>query len=372
MIIDRYLFKEIIVSLISVTTVLLLIFSSKHFVRYMSDAVAGELPTSMILQLLSLFTLSYLVLIVPFAMYLSVIITLGRLYKDNEITAAEACGLGLPRIIQSVFYLSVLLAVFVGLLALWVVPWAESEQYNIRDLAKTESEFEFIAPGRFHEIRGGKGVFYIEDISPEVGRMKKVFVYIKEEGKIDIFSSLTGYLEVDSKMGSQFIVLENGYRFEALEPDGGYRLHDYDKSGVRIAQHAASSGKLKMIERPTISLWNDKTAEAQAELHWRIAMPISCVLLTLMAVLLSKTNPRQGRFGKLFVALIAYIAYIYVLMLTKTALKNGDVPLMLGMWWVHALAIIFIMILLANQFGWRWVVSQIFSSEKTNNRKVIN
>lgn len=406
MIIDRYLFKEIIVSLVSVVTVLLLIFSSKHFVRYMSDAAAGELPTSMIFQLLSLFTLSYLVLIVPFAIYLSVIITLGRLYKDNEITAAEACGLGLPRIIQSIFYLSLFLSLIVGILSLWVAPWAEAEQYNIRDQARAESEFGFIAPGRFHEIRDGRGVFYIEDIDDDTGEMSKVFVYLQEDGKTDVFSSLTGYMELDEDSGSHFIMLENGFRFEVLASnniddevenkekaenninDGiaekekakekktnkekvergkleknkveveGYRLHDYQKSGIRITQQVVSSGNVKIIERSTASLIGDDSPEAQAELHWRIAMPVSCVLLTIMAVLLSKTNPRQGRFGKLFVALLAYIAYVYVLMLTRSGLKNGDIPLALGMWWVHVLAVIFIVILMGNQFGWRWFLAQ--------------
>ena len=370
MIIDRYLFKEIIISLVSVVTVLLLIFSSKHFVRYMSDAAAGELPTSMIFQLLSLFTLSYLVLIVPFAIYLAVIITLGRLYKDNEITAAEACGLGLPRIIKSIFYLSLILSLFVGVLSLWVAPWAESEQYNIRDQARAESEFGFIAPGRFHEIRGGRGVFYVEDVS-ESGTMSKVFVYLKAEGKTDVFSSLTGYMLLDKQTGSHFIVLQDGFRFEVLAEDGGYRLHEYNKSGIRIAQEAVSSGKVKIIERSTASLFGDESAAAQAELHWRIAMPISCVLLTMMAVLLSKTNPRQGRFGKLFVALLAYIAYVYVLMLTRSALKHGDIPLWLGMWWVHALAIVFIFMLVGNQFGWRWVLSQIGLNKGSKERKLI-
>lgn len=369
-IIDRYLFKEIIISLISVITVLLLIFSSKHFVRYMSDAAAGELPTSMIFQLLSLFTLSYLVLIVPFAIYLAVIITLGRFYKDNEITAAEACGLGLPRIIKSIFYLSLILSFLVGVLSIWVAPWAEAKQYNIRDQARAESEFGFIVPGRFHEIRGGRGVFYIEEIadpkSMQSGEMSKVFVYLNAGAKLDVFSSLTGYIEIDKETGSRFIVLQDGFRFEVVADGGGYRLYKYKKSGIRVMQEATDSGKVKIVERRTASLIDDESAAAQAELHWRIAMPISSILLTIMAVLLSKTNPRQGRFAKLFVALLAYIAYVYVLMLTRSALKQGDIPLFLGMWWVHALAIVFIIVLLGKQFGWRWLFSQL---SLTKNKK---
>jgi len=357
-IIDRYLFKEIIYSLLAVLTVLLLIFVSKHFVRYMSDAAAGELPAYLIFQLLSLFTLSYLVMIVPFALFLSVIITFGRLYKDSEITAAEACGLGIPRIMQSTFYLSLLIAVIVGTLSIWVAPWAEEQQYLIRDQAKSESELGFISAGRFHEIRKGNGVFYVERFSDDNKTMYNIFVHLQNGSKMDIFSAPTGYMELDRETGSQFIVLQNGYRYEELADNKGYRLHEYESSGVRIAQEAVVSNVQKIIAQPTSLLFKDDSSESKAELHWRIAMPISCVLLTLMAVLLSHTNPRQGRFAKLFIALLAYIAYVYLLMLTKSWLKNGNVPVELGMWWVHLMAAIFVFYLAANQFGWQWMRSQ--------------
>ena len=204
----------------------------------------------------------------------------------------------------------------------------------------------------------------MEDISAKTGKMKKVFVYLRNDQKLDVFSSLTGFMQLDEKTGSQFIVLEDGHRYEVLPEEEGFLLYDYSKSGIRVEQQIERSGKVKIIERTTASLLNDPSSEAQAELQWRVAMPISCILLTIMAVLLSKTNPRQGRFGKLFIALLAYIAYVYVLMLTRSGLKNGDIPLFMGMWWVHGLAVVFILILLGNQFGWRWFLSRIFPLQK--------
>lgn len=359
MIIDRYLFKEIISSLLAVLSVLLLIFVSKHFVRYMSDAAAGELPTYLIFQLLSLFTMSYLVLIVPFALFLSVIITFGRLYKDSEITAAEACGIGIPRLMKSTFYLSLLLSMIVGVLSIWLAPWAEEQQYVIRDQAKSESEFGFIAAGRFHEIRNGDGVFYVERFSDDNKTMQNVFVQLMLGDTLNVFSAPSGYMQTDKKTGAQFIVLNNGYRYEELPDNQGYRLHEYESSGVRIAQEAPNSRVEKIIAQPTAFLLQSDSPNAKAELHWRIAMPLSCVLLTLMAVLLSHTNPRQGRFAKLFIALIAYIAYIYTLMLSKNGLKNGDIPVELGMWWVHLLALLFVVYLAAQQFGWQWLSAKL-------------
>jgi len=329
----------------------------------MSDAAAGELPTYLIFQLLGYFTLSYLVLIAPFALYLAVVLSLGRLYKDNEITAAEACGIGIPRIMKSVFYLSLFMAVCVGVLSVWIAPWAEEQQYSLRDQAKMESEFGFIAAGRFHEIRRGQGVFYVESFSDDNRIMRNVFVQLQTGDKVDIFSANRGYLDVDKKTGASFIVLQDGYRYEELENNQGYRLHEYKSSGIRIEPESIAKGKRKVIATSTKDLMEIDTLEAKAELHWRIAMPISCILLTLIGVLISRTNPRQGRFGKLFIGLLVYILYIYILMLTKNWLKHGDIPMFVGMWWIHFLMLIYLFVLAGRQFGWQWMVAKITRKE---------
>ena len=350
MIIDRYLIKETIISWLSVLLVLLLIFCSKHFVRYMSDAAAGELPTSMIIQLLSLFTLSYLVLIIPFAFYLAIVITLGRLYKENEITAAEACGIGIPRITKSIFYLSLTLAILVAGLSLWVAPWAEYKQYEIRNEAKSEAEFAFIAPGRFHEIRGGRGVFYVESIASGSGIMRNIFVQLQEQNRTDVFTAPAGSLRKNEATGDYFLVLKQGFRYEQLE-NGEHRRYKYAESGIRIYQSSRTLGTDKIIAQPTLKLFSMEGKESIAELQWRFSMPIACVMLGLIAVLLSRTGPREGRFGKLFVSLIVFIVYIYALMLNKNGVARGDIPIYLGTWWVHILAGFYIYYLARQQFG---------------------
>ncbi len=356
-IIDRYLFKETLISWLSVLVVLLLIFCSKHFVRYMSDAVAGELPAYMVFQLLSLFTLSYLVLIIPFAFYLAIIITLGRLYKENEITAMEACGIGIPRITKSLLLLSVGLAVLVGVLSLWVAPWAELKQYEIRDEARAKSEFSLLAPGKFHEIRGGKGVFYMEALSKDQSRMLNIFIQLDKDGKADVFSARSGYVKPIENSNDYFVVLENGYRFQEM-PDGGFQLQQYVESGVRIYQNRQPFSTTKIIAQPTAALFGASSLESIAELQWRLSMPVSCIFLGLIGVLLSRTTPREGRFAKLFFALLVYIAYIYPLMASKAGVAQASIPPWLGLWWVHLAALIFVLFLLQRQFGAYWLKLQ--------------
>ena len=355
MIIQRYFLREISVTLVAVLSVLLLIFMSKHFVRYMSDAAAGVLPTELIVQLLMLFTLSYLPLIIPFALFIAILVAMGRLYKDSEITAMEACGIGIPRIIQSTFRIALGLALLVALLSVWAAPWAEKRQYDLRDLAKVKSEFSFLAPGRFHEIRGGDGVFYVESMSEDKQHMEKVFVFLGGEQGQNVFVAQTGFQQSE-KDGTHYIVLEDGSRFEALAEDGGFRLHRYQRSGIRVSPQDVEVGSRPLKAASNEQLFARGNAADMAEWQWRLSMPLSCVLLTILAVVMSRTNPRQGRFAKLFVALLLYIVYFYLLTMAHAWMKDEIVPAWIGMWWVHGAMLLVVLALLVKQLGVRWVL----------------
>lgn len=346
-------------SLSGVLSVLLLIFMSKHFVRYMSDAAAGTLPTEMILKLLLLFTLSYLPMIIPFALFIAVLVAMGRLYKDCEITAMEACGIGIPRIMRITLSISVGLALLVGGLSLWGAPWSEKRQYDLRDLAKVKSEFSFLAPGRFHEIRGGDGVFYVEAMSEDKSHMENVFVFLRGENRSqNVFVAQRGVQRSDDD-GSHYIVLEDGSRYEALPGGSGFRLHQYQRSGIRVSPQDVQAEGRPRKAWTSAQLFATANAADMAEWQWRMSMPISCVLLTLLAVVMSRTNPRQGRFAKLFVALMMYIVYFYLLTMANAWVKEGVVSPAVGMWWVHGLMLLAVGLLLVQQLGIRWVTETL-------------
>lgn len=358
MIIQRYFLREISITLVGVLSVLLLIFMSKHFVRYMSDAAAGVLPTELIVQLLLLFTLSYLPLIIPFALFIAILVAMGRLYKDSEITAMEACGIGIPRIMQTTFSIAVGLALLVALLSVWAAPWSEKRQYDLRDVAKVKSEFSFLAPGRFHEIRGGDGVFYVESMSEDKQHMEKVFVFLRgEEGGQNVFVAQTGFQQSEAD-GTHYIVLEDGSRFEILPEEDGFRMHRYQRSGIRVSPQDVVVGSRPRKAWSNEQLFDRATAADMAEWQWRLSMPISCILLTMMAVVMSRTNPRQGRFAKLFAALIMYIIYFYLLTMAHAWVKDEVVPSWLGMWWVHGVMLSVVLALLVKQLGVRWVMEK--------------
>lgn len=353
MVVDRYFAKETLSVLGSVLGVLVVIFASKHFVRYMSDAAAGELPTYLILELLGLFTLASLTLMLPFSVFLAVVLTLGRLYRDSEMVALEACGVGTPRIIKAAALLGCGVAIVVAFLSMVVAPWTEKQQYALRDLAMSESEYSMIEGGRFHEIRGGKGVLYVEGSSEGGRRMDNVFVRILEDGKLDVFTAKSGYQRTDPQTGARYLVLENGFRYEELPNHAGFRLHQYQASGIRIEQQLSTRNVDPIVARWSWELFGSEPREI-AELHWRIAMPMSCLILTMLAVPLAKARPRQGRYAKLILALLVYIAYTYSLMLGRSWLEKGIIPPEFGLWWAHAGALFLFGLLLMAQFGWAW------------------
>lgn len=358
LVVTRYLFREIAGTLVGVLFVLLLIFASKHFVRYLSDAAAGLLPTSLVLQILAYFLLSSLIFILPFAFYITVLIALGRLYQDNEITAMEACGVGIPRIMRSVAGFALLFAAGVAALSLWIAPWAESQQYAIRDQARAQSQLALVAEGRFHDILGGRGVFYVEELSDDKRRMTNVFVQIENEDKVDVFSARSGFLEVYPITGHRYVVLQDGYRYERL-PDGRFRIHRYEEGGVRVLEPEISRSGTPHPAKPTTALLDSDERRDQAEFQWRLSMPLSAVLLGILAVLLSRTSPRQGRFAKLFVALVIYAVYFNLMTLSESWIEKGELPAAIGMWWTHLVIVALIIWLMGRQFGWPWILSSL-------------
>ncbi len=364
MLINRYLVKEVMANLFAVLVVLILIFASKHFIRYMSDAASGHLPTEFIFKLLSLFTLNYMVLIIPFSLFLAILISLGRMYKDSEITAMESCGIGIPHLIRALAVFVLLVAALVASLSFWVAPWAEKTQYLIRDQAGAESEVAFIAPGRFHQIRKGQGIFYIESIDPVSKQMRDVFVHLEIDGKIDIFTAQRGFLRKADQGKARYLVLEKGTRYEVLAEGRGYRFHEFEKGEVQVWQQGDKSTAARASTQSMSELLSSSQPSEIAELHWRLAMPISCIVLALLAVLLSRSDPRQGRFAKLFIALIFFISYLYLMMIGKTWLKQEVLPSYLGIWWAHALFISLVFYIWHRQYG----IAYLFSGLKSLQR----
>jgi lipopolysaccharide export system permease protein len=354
LIIERYLLKEVLQTLLAVTGVLSLIYVSNRFVRFLTEADAGALPAGMVVELLSLQSLNAMVLLLPLALYLSIILAFGRLYKDSEMTALAACGVGPGRMLRNILGVGLLFAVLVAGVSLYAGPWAEERSYQLMDRAKSASDISTITPGSFRESTTGDLIVYIEGLAPDRRTMNDVFIQSEKKGRQTIITAPSAYQRTDPKTGDRFIVLVNGYRYEGVPGNADFKVVQYKEHAVRIEEKAVAPATRQLAAVPTQTLWQSTEPGAGAEIQWRIAMPVSAVLLALLAVPLSRSNPRQGRYAKLFAGILIYVVYNNLLGVARAWLERGVVPAWVGLWWVHGLLLLGVAALLLQQVGIKW------------------
>lgn len=355
LIIERYLIREIALTFLGVTLLLLLMFFSSTFIRLLSEALEGDYPVGILFSLFALKAVGKIVFILPFAFFIAVLLAFGRLYKDNEVVVLFACGAGPGRLFSSVAKLALLVALVVGCLTLYFAPWAAEQGSRLLDVAGARQEIEGIVPGRFNNLGFGEPTIYAEAYDAKSKRLSGLFVlgsHLGMDGKRGeeyLLSAKSAYERIDPQSGARYLVLENGVRYEGVLGQLDYRVIRFAEHGIHIRTRPVVASERPRSAVSTLQLWNSDDRADVAELHWRIAMPISTLLLALLAVPLSKSSPRQGRYAGLFLGILTFLVYKNLLTFGQSALSKGSVPPVLGMWWVHALLLMMLGLLLWRQ-----------------------
>lgn len=360
--IDRYVMREVFYTLLAVTPVLLLIFLSHRFVLYLGDVAGGHFTEDILPPLLALNSISILPLLLPLVFYLSVLLALGRLYRDSEMIVLAACGVSPTRVLSTVIASALGLAVIVAALSIYVVPWAIARSDQIAHRAESAPEISLLTAGRFKESRAGDRIVYVEEISPDFKEMHNVFIQSRERGKVDILAAQSGHRYVD-KNGNEFVVLEHGNRYQWTPNRPDYKIANYEKYTLRIRQRKAEPEEDLRKTRSIAALLNSDERQAKAEVQWRLSMPLSAILLAMLGALLARTTPRQGRYAKLFMAIVLYIIYNNLLSVARAWVDQGRVPPLIGLWWVHALLLLGIILLYVRQAGVNWLFGRMGRKE---------
>ncbi|MDH5545685.1 MAG: LPS export ABC transporter permease LptF [Gammaproteobacteria bacterium] len=350
MIIERYLLKEITLNFLSVLAVILLIFGGHHFVRFMEHAASGSLPVEYIFKILFVFILAQMMLLLPGAMFIAFLVSLGRFYRDYEMTAMFACGVGLPRLLRSLVLYALVFSLIVGVMSIWVAPWAERTTRELRFEASLVAEFNALTPGRFHPISKNRGVFYLEKTTGTEG-LERVFVFLETERGMEAFSAKRGRRENNAQ--GDFLVLEDGSLLQRNAKEDSWALLRYGDAQLRL-QTPMDAGQLYRVREKRIeSLFDEFNRKNIAELYWRFSIPFASVILLILAVFVSKSEPRQGRFGKLFFAILIYIFYIYGMIMSKNWLRSDTVPLLPGIVGLHMIFVVATITMAWRQLGIR-------------------
>ncbi|HLF66339.1 MAG TPA: LPS export ABC transporter permease LptF [Gammaproteobacteria bacterium] len=331
LIISRYITLEVMLTTLAVLLVLLLISLANAFVGYLSDAAQGVLPLRLVLYVLVLnipFLTSFLL---PLAFFFGILLGLGRLYADSEMTALLASGYGPVQLLRSLLPLIALVVLITGALNF---SWAPQTMHElIHTLAKAEQDLltRLVLPGRFQKTQGGEYVIYVQAFDPETKQAQGVFIMQQKgiEQESHVVTSKTGYQWTDPVTQSRYIVLEEGDRYFGTPGAADFQQMSFDRYGVHIAQ-AKEEFKVRERAQTTQGLWRSAEPKARSELQWRACLSLSVVVLAIWAMLLAQIKPRQGKYANALPAILVMILYINLLILAKGWVADGYFGAMYG------------------------------------------
>jgi lipopolysaccharide export system permease protein len=336
--VQRYVLREVVQTWLAVTGVLVAILVSNQLSRVLGQAADNQYGRRVVFDLIALGAIMNLSVIVPVGLLLAVVLTLGRLYHDSEMAALQACGFGPARLLTPLFGFAAVISLALSWLVFVQVPQADRQAQLLRQSALKEAQFGQLDAGRFRSFSGGDAVFYAERVDQE-GVLHNVFVQRESAGRIEVALADTATYSKAAANGVHLVTLFNGRRYEGIPGRDDFRVIEFREHGIPIATPTDVVATKDPDTKPTRELLGSDAPADIAQLQFRASTPIMALVLTLVAVPLSRLRPRQGRYARVGFAIVVYFVYSNLLSAAKVWLEKGDLPPAVGVWWVHAAAL---------------------------------
>ncbi len=355
MIFRRSIIAELTSTASAVFTVLFSILFSVGLVRILGQAAGGRVDNEAVVQLVALTALTWLPVILTLTLFIAVLMTLSRAYRDSEMVVWFAAGQSLLAWVGPVLRFAWPIVIAIGLLAFFVTPWSQAQIEDARTRFAQRDDVSRVAPGRFIESGGAERVFFVESVDFEGGEVRNVFVSARSRGRETLVVAENGIIEV-APNGDRYIVLKKGRRYEGTSGQLEYRTLEFDSYSIRIESRPDRPiGERRAKALPTFQLVTQPTATNLGEILWRIGAPVMALLVTLLAIPLSYTNPRVGRSINLIIAVLAFAVYVNVLNTVQAYVQQDRLSFGLGVWVVHGAVLALIVVLFARRLflhGW--------------------
>lgn len=352
----RSLMKEFLAVGGSVGLVLLLIILTRLLIRFLGDAAGGLVEAEAVLALMGFSLLSYLPVVLCLAVFIAILLTLSRSYRDSEMQVWFSSGLSLLAWIRPVMRVAVPVAVAVAFMSLFLTPWtlAQSQSYLAR--LKSRDDVSRVTPGTFYESKGAQRVAFVDATSDTQQNVNNVFVESKRQDKVSVVVAERGLQRTEAN-GERFLVLEKGRQYEGVPGTAEYQIVDFESYAMRIdnKEPVPETPSTRAMSVP--ELWKSASPEAFAEFHWRLALPIVTLLLAIAAIPLSFVNPRSGRSWNLLVAILVFVLYYNTLNIFQVWTAKERIPVWVGMWPVHGAMLLVLLALFSRQMlALRWLL----------------
>ncbi|OQW73320.1 MAG: LPS export ABC transporter permease LptF [Proteobacteria bacterium ST_bin11] len=350
-VLDKMIIKELFQTVSAVLVVLVVIIVSRKFIKVLAQAIEGNIANDTVMTLLGLKIVVATTTFLPAALFMAVLMVLGRMYREQEMAAISSAGGSVFTIYRAIFMLVVPLSLAGMGLSMLASPWAEAKTEQLMHHDKQNADIRGIAAGRFSEYSDGDLIFYTENVDEE-GRMHKVFVQNKQGEKAGVVNAEFGWLK--NLPGGLYLVLENGERIQGVPGNKDFTIEAFKEYAVLIEKKVTILN-LGREATATENLWVSSELRDVAELQDRFSTPFGVVLLAFLAVPLAKLSPRGGIYGSMLVAFGIYFAYGNLQRVNHSWVISGALPSWLGYFWVDALLLILGLLMLMRLYGWQWL-----------------
>jgi lipopolysaccharide export system permease protein len=355
MIFRKTLLREWTAAAIGIFVVLLGITLTTHLVRLLGQAASGVITTTGVVALLGLTMVNYLPVLLSLTLFIAVLLTLTRGYRDSEMVVWFSCGLSLTQWVRPVLTFALPLVFTIALLSTVLSPWAVGKSEELRRLMDSRDDVSAVSPGVFRESRQGERVYFVEEVAGADNLVANVFVSSVQNKKSGVMVARRGFQET-AENGDRFLVLLNGRRYEGQPGSADYKIYEFERYAMRIEVAETSARAPTTKTTVTRELLRDATPHNLAELSWRLGLPFSALILSLLAIPLSFVNPRAGRSINLVLALLVFMTYSNLLSIVQASIAQSRLSFTAGLLGVHVCMLLLLLVL----FYRRLMVYSIF------------
>ena len=354
MIIFRYLMREVLMVLLAIVAILLIIVLVSQLSDFLARIASGTLPLVFLSKLILISIPVLLGLFLPFAFYLALLLGYSRLHAESEMVVLLASGFSEHRLLRNSFILALLITVLTGYLVLLLGPTLVKERGKILSNG-SNNILQTVVPGRFKVLGDGKQIIYIEKISRDHLTLSNVFGAqlmqpdpdTKQE-QWDISFAPMGR-QITYTNGFDYLQLQHGFHYQGVPGQQNYTVIKNQSYSVLLPRVTISGPYTRLDGMSSWELWQARgNVMALAELEWRISLTLQVLILTILAIPLSRVKPRQGRYAKFLPAILIYLIYVNLMFVARYLLESGFVSPVFGLWWVHGVMLVLAISLYAN------------------------
>jgi lipopolysaccharide export system permease protein len=336
---SQSLVRECTGTAIATFIVLLGITVATQLVRFLGLAAGGAITFSGVFALLALTAFNYLPVLLSLTLFIAVLMTLTRSYRDSEMIVWFSSGMSLTTWVRPVMVFATPVVVLIALLSLVLSPWAITKSEEFRSYMDSRDDVSQVTPGVFRESKQNERVYFVENVNEGENTVANIFVSSTQHQKTGVMIARRGFLQT-MENGDRFLVLLNGRRYEGTPGTLEYRISEFERYAMRIEARGIKAALPSAKSMSTPELIGNAGPVYRGELVWRIGLPVSALLLALLAIPLSFVNPRAGRSLNLVVAVLVYMIYNNVLSIAQAWVAQQKIGLAAGLWGVHLIMLV--------------------------------